>query len=138
MGSMEGRQQQQQTNKQTNKQTKTKKNKKKTRRKDISSPTPFISLIVSKYSVLLIYRPHNVHFSVFTIRHLSSRIKFHINNVIYFRIHCYCGKLVTIIGVTLTLCRRVDNLIKYPLVPRRFKFFECSTPKCTVTYTLTL
>jgi hypothetical protein len=33
---------------------------------------------------------------------------------------------------SLTLCRRVVNLIKYPLVPGRFKFFECSTPKCTI------
>jgi hypothetical protein len=41
-------------------------------------------------------------------------------------------------SVTLTLCRRVVNLIKYPPVPGRFKFFECSTPKCTVTYILTL
>jgi hypothetical protein len=38
----------------------------------------------------------------------------------------------------LTLCRRVVNLIKYPLVHGRFNFFECSTPKCTVTYILTL
>jgi hypothetical protein len=42
----------------------------------------------------------------------------------------------------LTLCSRVvnliKNLIKYPLMPGRFKFFECSTPKCTVTYILTL
>jgi hypothetical protein len=34
--------------------------------------------------------------------------------------------------VILTLCRRMVNLIKYPLVPGRFKFFECSTPKCTI------
>jgi hypothetical protein len=39
---------------------------------------------------------------------------------------------------TLTLCRQVANLIKYPLVPGLFKFFERSTPKCTVTYILTL
>jgi hypothetical protein len=39
------------------------------------------------YSVLSIYGPRNVRFSVFTIRHLSSRIKFHLYNVIYFRIH---------------------------------------------------
>jgi hypothetical protein len=32
----------------------------------------------------------------------------------------------------LTLCRWVVNLIKYPLVPGQFKFFECSTPKCTI------
>jgi hypothetical protein len=32
----------------------------------------------------------------------------------------------------LTLCRRVVNLIKYALVPGRFKFFEYSTPKCTI------
>jgi hypothetical protein len=38
----------------------------------------------------------------------------------------------------LTLCSRVVNLIKYPLMPGRFKFFECSTSKCTVTYILTL
>jgi hypothetical protein len=38
----------------------------------------------------------------------------------------------------LTLCGRVVNLIQYRLVPGRFKFFECSTPKCTVTYILTL
>jgi hypothetical protein len=42
--------------------------------------------VFSIYSVLLIYQPRNVRFSVFTVRHLSSRIKFHINNVIYFRI----------------------------------------------------
>jgi hypothetical protein len=30
----------------------------------------------------------------------------------------------------------VVNLIKYPPVPGRFKFFECSTPKCTVTFWL--
>jgi hypothetical protein len=40
--------------------------------------------------------------------------------------------------VLLTLCSRVVNLIKYPLMPRPFKFFECSTPKCTVTYILTM
>jgi hypothetical protein len=39
---------------------------------------------------------------------------------------------------SLTLCSRVVNLIKYPLMPGRFKYFECSTPKCTVTYILTL
>jgi hypothetical protein len=38
----------------------------------------------------------------------------------------------------LTLCRLVVNLIKYLLVPGQFKFLECSTPKCTVTYILTL
>jgi hypothetical protein len=38
----------------------------------------------------------------------------------------------------LTLSSRVVNLIKYPLMPGRFKFFECSTTKCTVTYILTL
>jgi hypothetical protein len=45
------------------------------------------------------------------------------------------GRLVV---MYLTLCSRVDNWIKYPLMPWRFKFFECSTPKCTVTYILTL
>jgi hypothetical protein len=40
-----------------------------------------------QYSVLSIYRPHILRFSVFTVRHLRSRIKFHISNVIYFRIH---------------------------------------------------
>jgi hypothetical protein len=39
------------------------------------------------YSVLSIYRPCNVRFSVFTVRHLSSRIKSQINNVIYFCVH---------------------------------------------------
>jgi hypothetical protein len=38
--------------------------------------------------------------------------------------------------MTLTLCRRVVNLIKYPPVAGRFKFFECSTPKCTHILTL--
>jgi hypothetical protein len=38
----------------------------------------------------------------------------------------------------LTLCSRVVNLIKYPLVPEQFKFFEFSTPNCTITYVLTL
>jgi hypothetical protein len=38
----------------------------------------------------------------------------------------------------LTLFSRVVNLIKYPLMPGLFKFFEFSTPKCTVTYILTL
>jgi uncharacterized membrane protein YadS len=38
----------------------------------------------------------------------------------------------------LTLCSRVVYLIKYPLMPKKFKFFEFSTPKCTVTYILTL
>ena len=28
---------------------------------------------------------------------------------------------------SLTLCRQVGHLIKYPLVPGRFKCFECST-----------
>jgi hypothetical protein len=41
-------------------------------------------------------------------------------------------------GVLLTLCSRVVNLINYPLMPEQFKFFEFSTPKCTVTYILTL
>jgi hypothetical protein len=39
------------------------------------------------YSGISIYRPRNFRFSVFTMRHLWSRIKFHINNVIYFCIH---------------------------------------------------
>jgi hypothetical protein len=39
------------------------------------------------YSGISIYRPRNVRFPVFTVCHLWSRIKFHINNVIYFRIH---------------------------------------------------
>jgi hypothetical protein len=34
----------------------------------------------------------------------------------------------------LTLCSQVVNLIKYPLMPEQFKFFEFSTPKCTVTF----
>jgi hypothetical protein len=40
--------------------------------------------------------------------------------------------------IILTLCSRVVNLIKYPLMPEQFKFFEVSTPNCTVTYILTL
>jgi hypothetical protein len=32
------------------------------------------------------YQSRNVHFLVFTMRHLWSRIEFHINNDIYFRI----------------------------------------------------
>jgi hypothetical protein len=28
----------------------------------------------------------------------------------------------------LTLCSRMVNLIKYPLMPGQLKFFECSTP----------
>jgi hypothetical protein len=39
------------------------------------------------YNAISIYRPLNVRFPVFTMRHLWSQIKFHINNVIYFRIH---------------------------------------------------
>jgi hypothetical protein len=39
---------------------------------------------------------------------------------------------------SLTLCSRVVKLIKYPLMPEQFKFFKFSTPKCTVTYILTL
>jgi hypothetical protein len=38
------------------------------------------------YSGISIYRPRNVRFPIFTMHHLWSRIKFHIN-VIYFRIH---------------------------------------------------
>jgi hypothetical protein len=41
----------------------------------------------SLYSVLSIYRPCILRFSVFTVRHLRSRIKSHINNVIFSRIH---------------------------------------------------
>ena len=33
----------------------------------------------------------------------------------------------TLVVYMLTLCRRVGHLIKYPLVPGRFKCFECST-----------
>jgi hypothetical protein len=39
------------------------------------------------YSVLSIYRPRILRFSVFTVRHLRSRIKSHINNVIFSCIH---------------------------------------------------
>jgi hypothetical protein len=39
------------------------------------------------YSVLLIYQPRILRFSVFTIRHLWSWIKSHINNVIFSHIH---------------------------------------------------
>jgi hypothetical protein len=39
------------------------------------------------HSGISIYRSHNVRFLVFIIHHLCSRIKFHINNVIYFCIH---------------------------------------------------
>jgi hypothetical protein len=39
------------------------------------------------YSGISIYRSRNVHFLVFTVHHLWFRIKFHINNVIYFCIH---------------------------------------------------
>jgi hypothetical protein len=42
---------------------------------------------IIRYSGILIYRPCNFCFPIFIMRHLWSRIKFHINNVIYFRIH---------------------------------------------------
>jgi hypothetical protein len=42
------------------------------------------------------------------------------------------------LSVHLTVCSRVVNLIKYPLMPKQFELFEFSTPKCTVTYILTL
>jgi hypothetical protein len=40
-----------------------------------------------EYGGISIYRPRNICFLVFTVRHLWSRIKFHINNIIYFHIH---------------------------------------------------
>jgi hypothetical protein len=40
------------------------------------------------YSGISIYRSHIIRFQVFIVDHLCSRIKFHINNVIYFCIHC--------------------------------------------------
>jgi hypothetical protein len=43
--------------------------------------------VVLVYSGISVYRSRNVHFLVFIVRHLWSRIKFHINNVIYFCIH---------------------------------------------------
>jgi hypothetical protein len=42
------------------------------------------------YSGISIYLSRNVRFLIFTVRHLWSRIKFHINNVIYFRINRSC------------------------------------------------
>jgi hypothetical protein len=39
------------------------------------------------YSGISIYRSRNVRFLVFIVRHLWSRIKFHVNNVTYFCIH---------------------------------------------------
>jgi hypothetical protein len=43
--------------------------------------------IRNKYSGISIYQPCNVRYPVFIVRHIWSRIKFHINNVIYFRIN---------------------------------------------------
>jgi hypothetical protein len=43
--------------------------------------------IHSIYSVLSIYRPRILRFLVFTVRYLRSRIKSHINNVIFSRNH---------------------------------------------------
>jgi len=40
---------------------------------------------------------------------------------------CFIYSWLTFIGYSITLCRRVGHLIKYPLVPGRFKCFECST-----------
>jgi hypothetical protein len=46
-----------------------------------------MSVVLNKiYSVLSIYRPRILRFLVFTVRHLRSRIKSHINNVIFSRI----------------------------------------------------
>jgi hypothetical protein len=50
-------------------------------------PNNFTPFGTPVYSWISIYRSHNVRFLVFIMRHLWSRIKFHINNVIYFRIH---------------------------------------------------
>jgi hypothetical protein len=49
-----------------------------------------------------------------------------------------CLEFKTVPCSFLTLCSQVVNLINYPLMPEQFKFFEFSTPKCTVTYILTL
>jgi hypothetical protein len=43
--------------------------------------------ICTVYSGISIYWPRNVRFPVFTMRHLWSRIKFHVNNVIYICTH---------------------------------------------------
>jgi hypothetical protein len=45
------------------------------------------SVTILKYSGISIYQPRNVRFPVFTMHHHWFRIKSHINNVIYFRIH---------------------------------------------------
>jgi hypothetical protein len=50
------------------------------------SPSP-TSVQNIHYSGISIYRSRNVRFLVFIVHHLCSRIKFHINNVIYFCIH---------------------------------------------------
>jgi len=39
----------------------------------------------------------------------------------------YLSSMYLTVDEPLTLCRRVGHLIKYPLVPGRFKCFECST-----------
>ena len=42
---------------------------------------------IKKYSGTSIYRSRNNRFPACTVRHFWSRMKFHINNVIYSRIH---------------------------------------------------
>jgi hypothetical protein len=58
------------------------------KRKSIYMMLKFLALQAAPYiySGISIYQP-NVRFLVFTVRHVWSRIKFHINNVIYFRIN---------------------------------------------------
>jgi hypothetical protein len=79
------------------------------------------------------YRQESVSCCV-TFAQYTSPLEFAVPSL---ECHC-CLWFFLYIYILLTLCSRVVNLIKYPLMPGRFKFFECSTPKCTVTYILTL
>ena len=68
------------------------------------------------YSGISIYRSRNDRFSACTVRNFWSRIKFHINNVIYFRIHRFPNYRFSALIVCKSRSRRsisrVDRLKK--------------------------
>ena len=70
---------------------------------------------------------HNDHFPACTIHHFWSRMKFHINNVIYSRIHCspnYCfTALIICTSRSRSSISRMDRLKKK--LKRRSIYYMC-------------
>ena len=71
------------------------------------------------YSGTSIYRSRNDRFPACTVRHFWSQMKFHINNVIYSRIHCSPNYRFTALIVCKSRSRRsisrMDRLKKKKL-----------------------